>query len=51
MFHSGRLYPGLKIDDFKTLYIYIYIYIYISQSATSSKVAGSITDGVNGIFH
>ena len=40
------------------LYIYIYVYIYgnavaqlVMTLATSRKVAGSIPDSVNGIFH
>ena len=37
------------------IYIYIYIYIYMAQwlrcCATNRKIAGSIPDGVIGIFH
>jgi len=51
---------GVK-EEMCILYIYIYIYIYIGtrcwwrswlrHRATSRKVAGSIPDGVIGIFH
>ena len=54
-----RVYVCVYIYKYIYVYIYIYIYIYwgtmwrswLRHRATSWKVAGSIPDGVIGIFH